>query len=206
MMKFTAVDGKWGYNNNGVTSSNVTVTEEGIILSAIPFSRLGAALKSNNLYSSGSFSFVAKTNADNGCTMAFWTFIYKDYKNPDKTNLNHEIDIELYGNNNIIYSTYLDEKESQSHVNSKVDYNINDNRYHLYRFDWYSGDRVEFYVDGILVCVIRDNIPTEDMYVWIGLWCPEWSIEKDEDGNATPPIIEGKVVTMTIKDFTYIPF
>ena len=205
-MNFNAVDSKWGYNNNGVKSSNVEFASNGVILTATPYNREGAALKSKDLYGSGSFRFIAKTNASNGICMAFWTFFYKDYNNSNIPNLNHEIDIELYGSNNIIYSTYLDEQTKQSHINSKVDYKINDEKYHSYRFDFYKGEKVEFYVDGVLVCVITENIPTENMHVWIGFWCPEWSIEKDENNLANPSIVEGESYTMTIKSFTYIPF
>ena len=111
----------------------------------------------------------------------------------------------MYGTNNIIYSSYLKEYTEQTHINSKLDYNIADNEYHTYRFDWYAGEKVEFYIDGILMATITENVPTHEMRVWIGVWCPTWSIQTDEDGNPNPMIIP-KTYEMTIKSFTYTPF
>ena len=196
----------WGYNNNGVVAENVTFDGDIAILTTNPYDRVGAALKSKDYYSEGSFEIVAKTNVTNGACIAFWTYYYYDDEDPDISNTNHEIDFELYGTNNIIYSTYLREHTDQTHINSKVDYNIADNEYHTYRFDWYKGEKVEFYIDGVLVAVITDNIPTHEMRVWIGVWCPAWSIEKDADGNPSPQIIPGATYTMTVKSFTYTPF
>ena len=112
----------------------------------------------------------------------------------------------MYGTNNVIYSSYLKDTIEQTHINEKLNYNINDNEYHTYRFDWYNGEKVEFYIDGELVCTISKNIPTHEMKVWIGVWCPEWSIQTDEYGNPNPEIIEGLEYTMTIKSFTYNSF
>jgi beta-glucanase (GH16 family) len=204
---FDVVERKWGYDNNGVLASNTKIEDELLILSATPYNRTGAAVESKMFFNQGSFEFVAKTNATNGVCIAFWTFYYNNVDGDENTpNINHEIDIELYGKNNVIYSTYLKDIGEQSHVNSKVNYNINDSEYHTYRFDWYNGERVDFYIDGNLVCTIAENIPTHEMKVWIGLWCPAWSIDYDENGNPTPEIVEGEVFIMTVKSFRYVPF
>ena len=112
----------------------------------------------------------------------------------------------MYGTNNIIYSSYLKDTTEQTHINEKLNYNIADNQYHTYRFDWHAGEKVEFYIDGVLVARITTNVPTHEMKVWIGVWCPEWSIEKDASGNPSPAIIEGMEYTMTVKSFKYTPF
>ena len=204
---FNPITRVWGYNNNGVTADYVEYDGDLVVLTTNPYNRVGAALESKEYYSQGSFEFVAKTNVPNGACMAFWTYYFKnDDNDPTTPNINHEIDFELYGTNNIIYSSYLKDTTEQTHINSTVNYNINDNEYHTYRFDWYSGERVDFYIDGVLVCTIKDNIPTHQMKVWIGIWCPEWSIQKDEYGNPWPSIIPDKTYTMTVKSFTYIPF
>ena len=82
--------------------------------------------------------------------------------NESTPNINHEIDIEMYGTNNVIYSSYLKDTTEQTHVNTKLGFNITDNLYHTYRFDWYNGEKVEFYIDDVLVCTINENIPTQD--------------------------------------------
>lgn len=206
MMLFDVVERTWGYDNNGVKAKNVKLENGNLVLSATPYIREGAAVESKKFYNEGSFEFVAKTNVPNGACVAFWTYYYKNDGNGEVSNTNHEIDFELYGTNNIIYSTYLKEFTDQTHVNSKVNFNINDNQYHTYRFDWYNGEKVDFYIDGVLVCSITENIPTHEMKVWIGLWCPAWSVQTDDAGNPNPAIVEGETYTMTIKSFKYIPF
>ena len=204
---FDIVERVWGYNNNGVKASNVSFNNDLLILTANPYAKVGAAVSSKVLYGQGSYEFVAKTNVPNGACVAFWTYFYNDDDSNESTpNINHEIDFELYGTNNIIYSSYLKDVGEQTHINSKVDYQINDNEYHTYRFDWYSGKKIEFYIDNILVATIEKYVPTEKMKVWIGLWCPEWSIQKDELGNASPALVEGATYTMTVKSFTYDEF
>lgn len=107
--------------------------------------------------------------------MAFWTFLYGD-----GGNINHEIDIELFGKNNVIYSSYTSENDA-THVNGNVDYQIYDNVQHVYRFDWYRGEKVEYYIDDVLQAVITTNVPGRPMKVWIGAWCPSWAGEKTND-------------------------
>ena len=55
---------------------------------------------------------------------AFWTFYYAD-----NGNVNHEIDIEAFNSNDVIYSSYTSESDS-THINSKLNYNLQDNEKH----------------------------------------------------------------------------
>lgn len=151
--------------------------------------RVGAALESNDYYTQGSFEFRASTNAVSGVATSFWTFLYGD-----NGNINHEIDIEIFNKNDVIYSTYTSEEDS-SHINAKLDYDISLNAIHSYRFDWYRGEKVEFYIDGVLKAIITENIPTEPMKVWVGGWCPDWA------GNCTQQNFE-----MIVYSFTYTSF
>lgn len=121
--------------------------------------------------------------------MAFWTFYYAD-----NGNVNNEIDFELFGDNNIMYSAWTSEKNFTT-INAKLDFTIHDNEYHTYRFDWYNGEKIEFYIDNTLVATITENVPTKPMKVWIGAWCPSW---------AGAPV-QGDF-TMTVKSFKYIAF
>ena len=151
--------------------------------------RVGGAIESKDYYYEGSFEFVGKTNCTSGATMAFWTFYYAD-----NGNVNNEIDFELFGDDNIIYSAWTSETDS-TNLHRKTDFTIHDNEYHTYRFDWYAGEKVEFYIDNKLVATITENVPTEPMKVWIGAWCPTWSGEPTA-GN----------FTMTVKSFKYTAF
>lgn len=120
---------------------------------------------------------------------AFWTFYYAD-----NGNVNHEIDIEAFNSNDVIYSSYTSESDS-THINSKLNYNLQDNEKHTYRFDWYCGKKVEFYIDNVLQTVIETNVPTHAMEVWIGAWCPSWAGEQRQENSK-----------MTIYSFKYTKF
>ena len=129
--------------------------------------------------------------------MAFWTY-YNDnnyYDNDEQNgNINHEIDIELFGDNNAWYTSWIAENVS-THLETKLDYTLHDNEYHTYRFDWYNGEKVEYYIDNKLVATITTNVPTKAMKVWIGAWCPSWAGEPTEGD-----------FTMTVKSFKYTAF
>lgn len=134
--------------------------------------RVGGALESNDYYDQGRFEFEASTNATSGVATAFWTFLYGD-----DGNINHEIDIEIFNQNDVIYSSYISEMES-THINGKLDYDVSAGEKHTYRFDWYRGEKVDYYIDGVLQATITTNVPTKPMKVWIGSWCPSWAGEQ----------------------------
>lgn len=188
---FTAITRVWGTDGNGgVNASNISYTSEGYVKVAIDgATRVGGAIKSNELYDQGSFEFVASTTAKSGVATAFWTFFYAD-----NGNVNHEIDIEAFNTNDVIYSSYTSESDS-THVNAKLDFDLSANTVHKYRFDWYRGEKVEYYIDDILVATITENIPTKPMEVWIGAWCPSWAGEQTNDKSE-----------MTIYSFNYRSF
>lgn len=189
---FVAANKTWGSDgNNGVVADNVTFNEKNILITVDGASRTGGAISSKSYYEQGSFEFIASTNATSGVCMAFWTFYYAN-----SGQINHEIDFELYGQNSIIYSSYIGEgKDYHTSVRDTVDFNIPDNKMHTYRFDWYKGEKVEYYIDGKLVCVIEENVPTLPMKVWIGAWCPSWAGVSTDTKS-----------TMTVYSFKYKSF
>lgn len=187
---FRPVSSVWGNDGNGgVAASNVSLNSNNITFTVDGASRTGAAIESIDYYTQGSFEFVASTNARSGVCMAFWTFFYEN-----AGEVNSEIDFELFGQNSIIYSSWTSESES-THVTDELNYNIPDDKIHTYRFDWYAGERVEFYIDEVLVCVITENVPVTPMKVWIGAWCPSWAGEETNDTS-----------TMTVYSFIYKSF
>lgn len=182
----------WGTENNGVSSENVSL-ENGIVdIKIDETNKIGGALESKSYYSYGSFEMVAKADGISGICYSLWTFFYED-----NGNVNHEIDIEFFGknneNNNVIYSSYIAEDES-THIEDKLDYDINDNNYHSYRFDWFE-DKIDYYIDGIKKATIVTNVPYKKMKVWLGAWCPSWAGEN----------LEG-IYHLYIKSFTYKAF
>ena len=106
----------------------------------------------------------------------------------------NEIDIEFFGknneNNHVIYSSYTSESDS-THIEDQLDFNINDNQYHSYKFD-YNYDRINYYIDDILKATITTNIPSKKMKVWMGAWCPIWAGENQKG-----------IYHLYIKSFTY---
>lgn len=189
---FNAVTKKWGNDgNHGVLKENISFDDNNrnVKIKVDGENRRGGALESKDFYDEGSFEFIASTNSKSGACMAFWTFYYAD-----GGNVNNEIDFELFGQNSIIYSSYVSEKLS-THKNETVDFNIPENKVHTYRFDWYKGEKVEYFIDEEKVCEINTNIPTEKMKVWIGAWCPSWAGEAINETS-----------TMTVYSFTYKKF
>lgn len=188
----------WGTDgNNGVKSENVNFVDGKVEITIDSLNRVGGAIESKEFYNSGSFEFVASTNATSGVAMAFWTFYYEDayYENNIANgHINHEIDIELFGKNNAWFTSYIAESVS-THKESTLNYNLYDNETHTYRFDWISGEKVDFYIDGLKVATITENVPTKAMKVWIGAWCPSW---------AGDPVDE--IFTMTVERFSYTAF
>lgn len=83
----------------------------------------------------------------------------------------------MFNRNDVIYSSYISEN-SATHVNSKIDYDISLGTKHTYRFDWYRGKKVDYYIDNVLQATITTNVPTNPMKVWIGAWCPSWAGEQ----------------------------
>lgn len=175
--------------NNGI----IDITIQGA-------TRTGGAVVTNQTYKSGSFRMVSSSTATSGVCLAMWSFFYAD-----GGSINNEIDIEFFGgnenNNNVYFSSYTSESNVTSIHDRVLPYAINDGKFHEYRFDWYSGVRVEYYVDGVLFATITSNVPvesadeTKNMNIWLGAWCPSWA------GNATT-----EESHMYIKSFTYTPF
>lgn len=86
-------------------------------------------------------------------------------------------------------------------------FNAADNQYHVYRYDWYH-DRVEFYVDNVLIVTNinnqfgydSNNLPDVASKVTIGPWFP--SAAKKWAGLTANFTIE----KMYVKSFNYTPF
>ena len=122
--------------------------------------------------------------------------------NPDDGHyliVNHEIDIEvptaLAGEmdgaasyRNARYNTWLGETGAE-YTGDVVDHgaSLSDGRFHVFRFDWHTGDdgeapRVEFYVDGVRTHTITTHIPYVKGRLTLGTWFPEWAgVEADFD-------------------------
>lgn len=187
---FESINKKWGNDgNNGVISSNVKIVNNEYIITSTGANRTGGAICSKNYFDEGSYTFEAKCDLKSGTTMAFWLFYYQD-----NGNINHEIDIEAIYDNTFLFSSYTSESDVTT-IRKVVENKLNDNNYHKYRFDFYNGEKVEYYIDGIKICTIDSNVPTLKMKLWMGLWCPSWSGDIVDENS-----------TLYIKSFNYEAF
>lgn len=179
----------WGTNNNGVDAKNVKLHNGIVEITIDETNKVGGALESKDFYGPGTFEMVAKADGISGICYSLWTFFYAD-----NGNINNEIDIEFFGknneNNHVIYSSYTSESDS-THIEDQLDFNINDNQYHSYKFD-YNYDKINYYIDDILKATITTNIPSKKMKVWMGAWCPIWAGENQKG-----------IYHLYIKSFTY---
>ena len=195
-------DTQWGYENNGVTSRNVSYTKDGILVlaangdlydgdimgvnngkTATSGKRSGSVVRSHYYFGPGSFEVRMKVVPRFGACSAMWTFFNDGTRN-------HEIDIEQPGPKKYSFSyagmtNYITEEKNDS-KKVKVDA-ANDGDYHTYRFDWHTDPadpRVEYYVDGEQVQVSRRYVPTVRSYFTIGVWFPKgWAGVADFERN-----------------------
>jgi hypothetical protein len=85
-----------------------------------------------------------------------------------------------------------------------------DEAFHEFRFDWYA-NRVEYYVDGVMVQVNRSFVPDIPGRWTIGLWFPSepdrrrpWLVNPDEAWAG--PVADWKYQKMLIKRMAHTPF
>lgn len=167
--------------------------------------RTGGVIKSRNAFGPGSFEVVMKVPSASGLCTSMW--LYNWFGDA----YNHEIDIELHGTafrgdgtlvndtnlSSVLCSSWITERDVTNR-NAVVGKPLADGKFHSFRFDWHTGNdaRVEYYVDGVLVMTIRDNVPTNEMYFNIGCWFPrDWCGQPDFETD-----------TMTVRSFVYTPF
>ncbi|MDR0831321.1 MAG: glycoside hydrolase family 16 protein [Bacillales bacterium] len=175
---------KWGIGNGGVVYQNVNYTDDGtVVLQANgdyyngPIKgignnngkRTGAVLISRKAYGPGRFEVMMKAMPRFGATTAIWTF-YND------GTINDEIDIELNVNNDfhsVMTTNWVTEQDKIS-KSTDTPFVQNDNEYHLYRFDWHTNpQRIDYYVDDILLFTSTAYIPQNAAQFWIGHWFPD---------------------------------
>ena len=137
-----------------------------------------------------------------------WTFEYEELYPGDPGFqghgeyyvVNHEIDIEMPGRpgsahtgigyDYALCNTWVGVNEGEytsSHM--RLPKRQDDGEFHVYRFDWHTGDRagtirprVEFYFDGVPVVTNYTHVPTKAGRLWVGAWFPNgWAGTPDFD-------------------------
>lgn len=195
--KWEIANTKWGTTNNGVVADNVSYTSDGVVIlqangdyydgpikghNSTSGKRTGAALISNQALGPGRFEVRMKAMPRFGATTAFWTFYYDD-----KKGINHEIDIELNVNNDFrsVWTTNWTTLNDSDHREIMSDVVHNDGAYHTYKFEWHTNpNRIDYYVDEVLIHTSESNIPDHAGRLWIGHWFPDgWAGTPDFESD-----------------------
>jgi len=177
----------WGTNNNGVKWQNVLWTDDGnIAIRALgndysgdvlgndgvnPAVRSGGKISTRQPLGPGRYEVRMKVLPRFGSTTAMWTYAFEDGQN-------HEIDIELNVNDSFynIWTTNWTTVEDYDHREVETDILNNDGEFHTYKFEWHTNpERVDYYVDDILIHTSYANIPTIAGQFNIGNWFPTWA-------------------------------
>ena len=149
--------------------------------------RVGACAATRGLHASGRYEIRARVAPVPGVCSAMWTLSCG-------TNKNQEVDFQLPGrpaaaNEGIgfgyaLCTTAVGEKNYEYQRRyAQLPQAQDDGAFHVYRFDWHTGDaagtiapRVEFYVDGVLVATNDSHVPTRAARLWVGAWFPkDWA-------------------------------
>ncbi|KAF2734078.1 concanavalin A-like lectin/glucanase [Polyplosphaeria fusca] len=137
-----------------------------------------ATVRNDTLY--GSYRIGMKLSAESGTCGAFFWF-YNNSQEIDLEFLSHQFN-QSQGAVNLVLQTpqsvihgYDASNTSDFKVQS-LDFRP-DERFHEYRFDW-SPESVQFYVDGKILQVMTNNIPTMPGRMFVNHWSngdPKWS-------------------------------
>jgi hypothetical protein len=158
--------------------------------------RAGACAVTRGHFASGSYEIRAKVAPVLGVCSAMWstTAVSNKVREVAFRMPGHPAsDSEDIGFGHAICTTALGEKNYEFKKSfAELPAAQDDGAFHVYRFDWHTGDpgrgvaqRVEFYVDGVLVQTNSDKVPTRASRFWIGAWFPkDWAGVPDFDTYA----------------------
>ncbi|WP_437920350.1 hypothetical protein [Sphingobacterium sp. LRF_L2] len=192
--------------------------------------RLGGVVSTKERFGAGRYEVKMRIlqKPDVGVLSSAWTFYYKELKDIQaaayqkalgKGNiaaadgtlvLNHEIDIEVLGANlkTSMFTTWIGERD-QEHYNDRktVEGGLSDGKYHVYRWDWYTGNdvvdpHVDFYIDGVLLHTSTAYVPYLSSYFYVGNWFAWWA--GADSGNYKAPDFD--TAEMYVDWFKFTPF
>jgi beta-glucanase (GH16 family) len=139
--------------------------------------RTGGLLWTNKRFGPARYEVRMKNLPLSGGCSCMW-----NYYEPGEGD-NTEIDIEMpadgyadatnsssWAGFNTYYPTPIDGTYQNIDIGSQ-----NDGKFHVYRWDWYAGEKVDFFVDGRLVVTSTTNVPSSPAQLWVGNWPAPWS-------------------------------
>ena len=202
--------------------------------------RSGSAIATKHALGAGRYEVRMKVHPRMGVCSALWTFFYDDINGNESNIDNHEIDFELPGkviagggvgstiapNSGTGYPSFeslLVTPWTRENVYSttyhKTATPANDGDWHVYTYEWHTtmvdgkvkGQKVDFFVDGILLKSQTSAIPFISASYWIGSWFPasrsqysDGGVTVYDSGWAGTPNFEMDV--MMVDYFHYTPF
>lgn len=125
----------------------------------------GGEIASKELYKYGSYRARVKVPDAKSSITGF--FLYEE---PD---FEKEVDIEIFNDpsGRILFTTYAGGEETNN-VEKKLSFDPTKD-FHEYRFDFYPGE-IEFYVDDELVHSFAEDLPRDQMRLYVNVWFPTW--------------------------------
>lgn len=125
-----------------------------------------------------------------------------EYTEGDETvvKLNSEIDIEVkgIGLSNPVLKQWIGPDEREQNIetsggSTQLPINLNDDEYHVYRWDWHTGGngempRVEYYIDNVLYRTLYEQVPYIAANFSVGNWFAWWA--GNDTGTYNPPVFD----------------
>ena len=161
----------------GVRDGNASIIVESY--NPTGFSFYGTDLISNQSFAVGEWLDVAvraKMDAPEAAGVVGGIFLYS--LKPGSSTLHDEIDFELLGNQpgQVQTNVYADEPLGVGHPVFAPYASGSATDYHVYEMKW-QPSQVSWYVDGQLVRVDTDHVPSGPMYLHLNMWVPaaDWA-------------------------------
>lgn len=188
---------QWGTDQNGVRPQNLFLLKDDanpdthLLLRAngsyysgdalspmIDGVNTGACISTVEALGPGRYDIKMKACPRIGALTSMWLFSW--FNKDDGSVQQNEIDIEI-GLSPIFDQVFFTTWTSPSNNTSwptDLDFMVNDGDWHIYSFDWVTEAEtpyVDYYVDGVKLLTINNNVPTTNATLSIGIWVPSWA-------------------------------
>lgn len=129
----------------------------------IPYA--GAELRSHGHYGYGRYEVSMKAIKNDGVVSSFFT-----YTGPSENNPWDEIDFEILGYDTTkVQLNYFTNGRGNHEFMYSLGFDASED-FHTYAFEWHA-DRIEWYVDGVLIYTATKDIPQTPGKIMANVWC-----------------------------------
>ena len=129
----------------------------------IPYA--GGEFRSTGFYGYGRYEVSMKAIKNDGVVSSFFT-----YTGPSDGNPWDEIDVEILGKDTtkVQFNYFTDSKGNHEYMHN-LGFDASED-FHTYAFEWYE-DKIVWFVDGVEVYSVTDNIPVTESKIMMNAWC-----------------------------------